>query len=125
MAWSDLLGEKYPAESVLLATPSLTVAAAGVIGEILSHGCVRVQPDLAQAEAASVVLGESEERTTDPAALRRWHYRNIFQEQIVISGNEHDQASRLRTCADGRLRGTGWRQGSRWDPGTGELSGTD
>jgi hypothetical protein len=61
--------EEHPAESVLLRPVGLGVSMPGVVGKVLGHGLVGVQPDLAETQTARLFLGQFKQADADPAAL--------------------------------------------------------
>jgi hypothetical protein len=50
-----------------------------VVGDVLGHGFVGVQPDLAKAKTAGVLLGQGQQPGADPAALGSGRARPILE----------------------------------------------
>src|SRR5579875_3062860 len=57
----DVLAEVNPAEAVLFCAVCLGIPVAGVVGEVLSHHLVGVEPDLGQPQPAGFVLSQGEQ----------------------------------------------------------------
>src|SRR5580693_3711277 len=91
----DGLAEEHPVESVLLALVGLGVPMARVVGEILGHGLVGVQPDLAKTQAARLFLSQCEQPGADSAALGCGQDGDIVQQQIARLGNDDGKADDL------------------------------
>ena len=110
---------------VTLGPVGLDVPMPGVVTEVLGHGCVGVEPDFAEMEAAGVILGQVEQTRADPAALHIGPDRDVVQQQVAglcdQDGKPDDLATfngNPRLPAADRLRIVGGHRGRRLaDPG--------
>src|SRR5579875_1872826 len=88
----DLLGEEHPPEAMLPAAAGLGVPVPGVVGNVLGHRLVGVEPDLAEAGRGSPLFRMPEQPGPDPAALRSGQHRNVLQQQVIAVRAEDEQA---------------------------------
>ncbi len=89
---SEALAEEHPPEAVVLGSVGLHVAVARVVSEVLGHGFVGVEPDLAEMQAACLVFRQAQQTAPDAASLSGWQDSHILQQQMAGPGDEDGEA---------------------------------
>nr|WP_205862440.1 alpha/beta hydrolase-fold protein [Planosporangium thailandense] len=91
----DGFPEEHAPEAVLLCPMGLDVPASGVVGEVLGHRLIGVEPHLAHTLPACVVLGQGQQSGTDTPPLRARRDGDVLQEQVIRLRDEHGEADGL------------------------------
>src|SRR5260370_1439275 len=91
----EALAEENAPEPVLLGPVRLCVAVPRVIGQVLGHRLVHVEPNLVAAERPGLILSEREQPRADPAPLCRRPHGDVLEQQVVRFHGEHQEADDL------------------------------
>lgn len=79
----------------MLVPADLRVPVPCVVRDVLGHGFVGVEPDLAKAKTAGVLLGQGQQPGADPAALGSGQHRHVLQQQVAGLGDLYTRALRF------------------------------
>ncbi len=90
---AEAFAEEHPLKAVLLAPVGLGVPMPRVVGEVLGHGLVGVEPYLAEVKATGMVLGQGHQAGPDAASLSVRPDCHILQQQVARLGDEDDEAN--------------------------------
>ena len=73
----------------------LVIPVPGVIGEVLCHGFVGIQPDLSETQPGGFGLSQGEQARASTAALHGRPHRQVLQEQVIQLRYEYHEADDL------------------------------
>jgi hypothetical protein len=63
-----------------------------IVGQVLGHGLVGVEPHLAEAMAARLLLGQGKQAGPDTEPLRRRQHGHVLKQQVIGLADQHEEA---------------------------------